>query len=249
MRAEEHRIVYSLEDDYWWFKAKRRFALKVVKDLIRGQNPQGLRLLDAGCGTGAISLELQKILSCTSMEKYPQALKFCRQRKVRNLINADLEKPPFKKESFDIILAFDVLEHLSRDDVAVKELLRLLRQSGIVVVHVPAFMFLWSEHDQAVSHKRRYTLSGLKRLMEESGFKVVSIRYRLSAFFILGILRKCLLKLKRAMHKDKPISAFRPKLGVLLNNLFYSLVAAEDSFLSFFSMPFGLSIICTVRKV
>lgn len=248
MRAEEHRKVYALEDSYWWYKAKRRLALGVVNRLTRGRDCADLRVLDAGCGTGAISAGIQEMAHCVSTEKFPQAIDCCRQRKIRNLVMADAQKMPFKKGLFDVILALDILEHLDQDRLGAMELSYILKDSGVVVVHVPAFMFLWNEHDQAVSHKRRYTAGSLKVVLEAAGFEVLTIRYRLGIFFMLGMMRKWMAQIKRLIDKERPIRPSRPRLGRWLNYAFYAFVVWEDRLPDFLASPFGLSILCIAKK-
>lgn len=247
MRPQEHKKIYELEEDYWWFKAKRHLLVKTVKHLTKDLNCN-IRLLDGGCGTGASLLEFQKILPSVGVEKYFDALEFCKQRNLKNILGAELESLPFKKETFDIILALDILEHVDNDIEVLRELSRVGKEKAILIVHVPAFMFLWSDHDLAVEHKRRYTANRIFEQLNNSNFKIRSLSYRLCSFFILGIIKKYFLKLKRLMYKDSKIKAYRPKPPKFINDILYYIIKIEDYLLNFIRLPFGLSIICIAQK-
>lgn len=246
MQPKEHRELYRLEDDYWWFKAKRRLALSVIGRLKKKQDDR-VCLLDVGCGTGAILEAVEKSAYSVGMEKYPEALKFCRQRKISRLVNAATEDLPFKKGSFDIILAMDVLEHLDSHSKVLEELSRVSKEGASLIVHVPAFMFFWSDHDLAVGHKRRYSAKMLIGLLEKHNFKVKFINYRLFSFFILGVARKYYIMVRKMLSCDKGIKAHRPPAPGVINAILYNVIRVEDFISSFVPLPFGLSIFCIAQ--
>ncbi|MDP1853066.1 MAG: class I SAM-dependent methyltransferase [Candidatus Omnitrophota bacterium] len=243
MEPKEHRELYKLEDDYWWFKAKRRLALSVVNRLKKKQHSR-VCLLDVGCGTGAILQALEKFTYSVGMEKYPEALKFCRQRKINRLVNAATEDLPFKKGSFDIVLAMDVLEHLDSHSKVLDELSRVSKEGASLIVHVPAFMFFWSDHDLAVGHKRRYSAKMLIELLEKHNFKVKFINYRLFSFFILGVVRKYYIMIRKMLARDKSVKSHRPPAPGMINAILYNIIRVEDFISGFVRLPFGLSILC-----
>jgi len=247
MRPEEHRDLYSIEDDYWWFKAKRHLLIRTVKRTAKDSDGNA-HLLDSGCGTGANLKEISKFLPVVGIEKYFEALKFCKKRSLDNLLNAELEHLPFRQETFDIVLAMDILEHVDDDLEALKEISRVSKDGAILIIHVPAFMFLWSDHDLAVDHKRRYTAGELVECLKKANFKVKSINYRLCSFFILGILKKYLIKVKKLIKGDSKPQAYRPNVGRFINNILYIIVKMEDRILNFIRLPFGLSILCIAQK-
>jgi ubiquinone/menaquinone biosynthesis C-methylase UbiE len=242
-----HREVYNLEDDYWWFKSKRYLLVRTLRDLANYFG-QEIRLLDSGCGTGANLREISKFFPSVGVEKYFDGLLLCKNRSLNNVLNGQLERLPFKDESFDVVLAMDVLEHVDDDIEVLKELFRVSKKNGILITHVPAFMFLWSDHDIAVSHKRRYITEKFVKQLEKSNFKVKYINYRLCLFFILGILRKYLIKIKKIIKKDREIKSSRPKVGRIINYILYIIVKWEDRLLNYIHPPVGLSIFCIAQK-
>lgn len=239
--------VYELEDDYWWFKAKRYLLVKTVKN-IANKLSGSLRLLDGGCGAGANLKALEEIAPSVGIEKYDDGIRSCKKRNIHNIIRAELEQLPFKNSMFDIILAMDTLEHVYDDRGVMQELHRAGKKNAYVLIHVPAFMFLWSEHDIAVDHRRRYTLKNLAALLKSSHFQIITIHYRLNVFFILGLLRKYFIKIKRFLRKDAKITAQRPQVGRCINSFLYRIIVIEDALMRFFPLPFGLSIFCIARK-
>src|SRR5207245_10995967 len=90
----------------------------------------------------------------------PEAVTFARRRGERDLAQASAEKLPFPDAAFDSVFALDVIEHTDDDHATAAALARILRPGGTPVLTVPAFMFLWSEHDEAVLHRRRYRRAG-----------------------------------------------------------------------------------------
>lgn len=247
MKPQEHREVFDIEDDYWWFKAKRHLLIRTVKRLKRDLAPDA-HLLDGGCGTGASLREISKLLPSVGIEKYFDGLTLCKERNLDNLVNAQLEHLPFKEETFDVVLAMDILEHVDDDTEVLNELLRVSKEGAFLIVHVPAFMFLWSDHDFAVDHKRRYTAGELTQQLRKSNFEVKFINYRLCLLFPSGILRKYFIKAKKFIKGDSSIQSCRPKVGRLLNNILYAIVVMEDLLLNYLHLPFGLSILCVARK-
>lgn len=239
--------VYYLEDNYWWFKAKRHLLIETVKRTLKDLDGN-VRLLDGGCGTGANLRDLRKFLTTVGIEKYYDGLKFCKKRDLNDLLNAELEHLPFKRDTFDIVLAMDILEHVSDDTEVLNELSRVCKTGAFLIVHVPAFMFLWCDHDVTVDHKRRYTAGELIERLERLNFKVRFINYRLFSLFSLGVLRKCLSKFKRALNKDAKMQTYRPKVGKFINDILYTVVKIEDYLSNYIRFPFGLSIMCIAQK-
>lgn len=239
--------VYELEDEYWWFKAKRQLLVETVRK-IAGRLSGNALLLDGGSGAGANLKALESIVPSVGIEKYDDGIRSCKKRSIHNLVQAELEHLPFKSRIFDIILAMDTLEHVSDDASVIEELRRIGKKNAYVVIHVPAFTFLWSEHDTAVDHKRRYTLKKVAALLKSTNFEVITLHYRLSVFFILGLLRKYSIKIRRFLKKDAKIVAQRPQVGRYLNRILYTIIIIEDSLMRFLPLPFGLSIFCIARK-
>jgi SAM-dependent methyltransferase len=167
VRQAAYRQHYAVEDHHWWFRGRRA----VVESLLsRTALPQAPRILDAGCGTGGNLKRYAQRGPTSGVDPSPEAVSFCRQRGFDSVQQAGLEELPFPDESFDLIAATDVLEHVEEDAVALREMLRVAAPGAALLLTVPAYAWLWSEEDENLHHYRRYTRPMLKQRAQESGW-------------------------------------------------------------------------------
>jgi SAM-dependent methyltransferase len=173
---EEHiyRQLYELEDTHWWFRGRRAVIWAL---LHRAQLPGSPRILDAGCGTGRNLVEFGVLGPASGADPSDTAVAFCRERGLDGVIESGIEELPFADGSFDLILATDVLEHIERDDRAARELLRVSAPDGRLLVTVPAYQWLWSQHDDTHHHMRRYTMPRLRSMLRAAGWEPVVETY------------------------------------------------------------------------
>src|SRR5579872_1235395 len=148
MNSEEYERMYCLEDSYWWFVGRHDLALTFLRSAYPGRND--LTILDIGCGTGAMSEKLAAYGAVVSADFSPLALAFSRRRHLDRLCAADAMRLPFRDGAFDVIVALDILEHVSDDAAALREFYRVLKPGGRVIATVPAYQSLWSAHDVAL---------------------------------------------------------------------------------------------------
>ena len=174
MEGGAYAEMYELEDRHWWFRGRRKliWALLGLADL--GPGP---RLLDAGCGTGRNLVEFGGLGPATGMDPSEDAVEYCKKRGLANVRCGVLESLPFESESFDLMLACDVLEHVYEDSVAINELFRVADRGAVLVVTAPAYRWMWTEHDVQLHHFRRYTLGELKRRVSVAGWNTVHATY------------------------------------------------------------------------
>jgi SAM-dependent methyltransferase len=165
---------FELEDEHWWFTGRRR----VLWSLLRRTGPtSGLRLLDAGCGTGRNLIEFRSLGEAAGIDSSADAVEYCRRRGIDGVRVGALEELPFADGAFDLVLATDVIEHLRDDGAGLAELRRVAKSGARLLVTVPAYRWLWSEHDDAHHHFRRYTLRELRRSMAATGWEPVAWSY------------------------------------------------------------------------
>jgi ubiquinone/menaquinone biosynthesis C-methylase UbiE len=234
--------MYPLVDWYWWVVARRTAAVQFLKDHAPEERP--LRILDAGCGTGGLLDVLAQWpdAEVTGVDFAPEALSFCRQRGHHRLVGSDLTVLPFRSESFDVVTALDVLEHVPNDARALDEIFRVLRPGGILVASVPAYQFLWGPHDEALHHCRRYTAPQFAEVVHRSGLRVEKETYLLSALFPVAAVMR--LATKRRSHG----SAGLPQVGPVLNRALLGIQNAELAVARKASLPFGLTVLAVARK-
>src|SRR5437773_3231861 len=159
------------EEHHWWYRGRRLIVGGQLDRLLRRP---GLELLDAGCGSGRMMDELADHASVSGLDSNPRAVALARSRGHARVRLGRVEEMPYRDGSFDVVTCLDVLEH-TRDDVhSLSELRRVTRAGGHLVVTVPAYRFLWSTHDVANQHYRRYRRSALRAAAREAGWEVVS---------------------------------------------------------------------------
>lgn len=176
MQSQQIGEMYALEASHWWFWSKRHLMRRLLGNRLGDGSPRsGVRILDIGCGAGANALELSGYGSVTASDRSLEALAFVRSRGVDNVVAAEAPQLPFRDGAFDIVTAYDVIEHVEDDHAFVAELARVLAPGGALAVHVPAWPFLWSRHDEVLEHKRRYTRRGLRELIDGSGLALENL--------------------------------------------------------------------------
>jgi SAM-dependent methyltransferase len=207
--------------------------------------------LDAGCGTGA-NLKLINLLDyhAVGLDLSLEGLQLASSREnvKGKLCCASVEKLPFVSNSFDGIINIDVLYLLSdaQEKASLLELKRVLKPGGVLVVNLPAYEWLGGEHDQAVSAKRRYTASKLKRKLLAAGFNLVRLEYRYMLFLpALAVFRRLFRPGK--MDPSTAKSDLTMTLGPM-NNLLTFIARAEEYLGRVMIRPFGTSVCAVARS-
>src|SRR6185436_9427399 len=139
---------------------------------------------DVGCGTGANLLMLSRYGDAEGVDISEDALAFCRERGLDHVKQGAGEKLPFEENTFDLVTAFDVVEHMDDDLAGLSEMYRVLRPGGHALIFVPTFMFLWGLQDDVSNHRRRYRLPELQRVLEQAGFEIERTTYANITFFL-----------------------------------------------------------------
>ncbi len=250
MRVEEHQALFEVEDTYWWFVGRRRILHTLIRGALDRPGRTSRRIGDMGCGTGRNLMLLQEFGWAVGTDLSPPALNWCRQRGLRELVAAEITRLPFAEGSLDLVTASEVLEHIQDDAAAVAELARIIRPGGLLLVTVPAYQFLWSEHDEALDHFRRYSAHQTRQLIEGAGLRVERLSHCVS--FLLAPI--CLFRvLQRILGRIRPRRAGRPKTAYIqmpgpISRLFVWLLAVEAWLMRYVDLPVGVSIVCVARK-
>lgn len=242
MKAAEYERMYRYEDHYWWFVSRRELVVSLVRQLSLPPHPV---IVDVGCGTGATAAEMQKYGMVLGIDISPLALAWSQERGLRNLLLAAAERLPICRESVDVIIATDILEHLDDDVAVLKEFHRTLKPGGYVVVTVPAYSILWSEHDLALMHRRRYVARVLAQRSRAAGFEIVRLTYALFFLFPLALVMRLL---KRRPPPEKEPEAQLPPLPGWLNRLLIRFQRLETAMLKYVRFPWGVSVVAVLRK-
>ncbi len=242
MRYEELAHMYELEDAYWWFVSRRR----LVRALIEQFGPPNPRILDVGCGTGGTLDALADLGTVCGADRSADAIAFCRRRGHTTLSRCRAEALAFANDSFDVAVCCDVFEHLVDDLGAMGEVLRVLKPGGVAIITVPAYQWLWSEHDEALSHERRYSRRQLADRLKVEGAEVVKITYAVSLVFPLVLMTRLLSRL-RLRRLGVPHTQLM-QLPRWANRFLLWLQDLESAVISRAGFPFGTSVVAVARK-
>jgi ubiquinone/menaquinone biosynthesis C-methylase UbiE len=220
-------------------------VLKMADQHSRTFTGKPMSILDAGCGTGLNLKYLQTRGDSVGLDISEDALGFSRVRGSTSLVCGSADRLPIKSKVFDLVLALDVIEHIEDDNSAIREFYRVLRPGGWLVVTVPAFMSLWSEHDQAVHHKRRYAMSEILKNLQSGGFKIEYASYWNFLLFmpVFGIRL-----IKRFSRSESKKQTDLIELPPLINGFLLGLLRLENRIIRQFNLPIGISIICVCKK-
>jgi SAM-dependent methyltransferase len=244
MQSHHYPILYQVEDTHWWYVGRRRIIRSLVEKIRATLNNPNPRILDVGCGTGANLKMLADYGNAEGVDISPQAVEFCRERGLDSVKLGAAEQLPYEDDSFELVTALDVIEHLDDDVAGLREIRRVLRRDGRVLLFVPAFMFLWGVQDDVSNHRRRYTLPSLVKAVEEAGFEVEWSNYANISFFLPVLLVRSVMRwlgLRASTEYGINIS--------VMNGPFSQLFAAERFILERGRIPFGVSAVCIARRV
>ncbi|MGE0452882.1 MAG: class I SAM-dependent methyltransferase [Vicinamibacteria bacterium] len=233
--------MFDAEERQWWYAGMRSISFRLLETALGPGS--GERILDAGCGTGRNLLHFSRRGRGVGIDLSEEALRFCRTRGVV-AVRGTLLELPFRDGGFDGISSFDVLYHrwVTDDRAALRELARVLRPGGWLLVRVPALMALWGAHDEAVHSRHRYTRGELRTLLESAGLEVARASYCNSLLLPLLFARRTL---DRLFHRHGSDVQFLP---APLETLFRLALETEAFLLRFLSFPAGASVMAVARK-
>jgi SAM-dependent methyltransferase len=243
VRPGEYATLFEAEEAHWWYRALRRVLRWHLERHLPGW--RGAALLDAGCGTGGNLAQLPGPGRRVGLDRAPEALAGARRRGLASLVRGDVSALPFAAASFDAVLSMSVIYHQWVPDpgAALRELARVLRPGGLLLLDVPAFASLWSPHDEAVMTARRYTARELRPLVEGAGFEVLRTTYWNSLLFpaVWAARRFRLVASGRDLDPDE-----RP--GAATNAVLDGVMRAEAALWRRLPLPVGVSLHCVARR-
>lgn len=241
MNNPEYERMFRNEDHYWWFVSRRELVLDAVGRLPLSDTPT---IVDIGCGTGATADALRRFGKVVGVDFSSLALSLCKRRDLNSVVQGRAEALPLPDACADVLVATDILEHLDDDLAALAEFLRVLKPGGHAVITVPAFRFLWSEHDDALMHRRRYVAPELATRARSSGFRIAREGYALFFLFPLALGR--LLKPKAPT--GRPPEAQLKPVAPWLNAALIRFQRFESALSRTVRLPWGLSVVAVLQK-
>jgi SAM-dependent methyltransferase len=242
MNIEMYRIFFEIQKKHWWFVTRKN----IVLDFIERYRPDSdhLKILDIGCGSGLMLDALDRIGQTYGMDMSDEAINFSKEIFRGRVEKGSLpDQLPYQRNFFNLVTALDVIEHIDNDVDSIDAIRSLLVPGGKCIFTVPAYMFLWSSHDEVNEHKRRYTLPELKEKLVRAGFTVEKISYYNTVLFpVVFLVRMLNNLLKRDGGSDMDMP------GGVMNFVLKKLFGIEKYLLRYFNLPFGVSVLAVVRK-
>jgi SAM-dependent methyltransferase len=249
MEAVEYQRMFDAERRSWWFCARREILSDVIGRIPLPPEPA---LLDMGCGTGGNLLMLEQFGQPQGVEYSPLAADFARQRTGAPITVASATDTGLAAESFDLITMLDVLEHIDDDEAALAEVTRLLKPGGAFLLTVPAFMFLWSQHDVVLHHKRRYRRRPLQKLLTAAGLQIDWLSYYNTFLFppvaSVRLARRLLPDAKPSTDSGDHEADGTTLPPAPINATLKALFAVERHVIGRMHLPIGVSLIGVARK-
>ena len=192
MNLEEYEVMYRVEDTHWWYLGMERITRQLLdRYLPDDEQPQSLKILDAGCGTGAVMKYLRPYGEAIGFDFSAEALRFSQQRGLTRLTQASVVNIPFADRQFDLIVSFDVICEMNIDEnTALQECRRILKPGGLVVLRLPAYDWLRGRHDEATHIRHRFTRGELARLLRQNGLEPVRLSYANTVLFPLVVVKR-----------------------------------------------------------
>lgn len=249
--------MHALERRYWWFQGRRRVLLTMIDLILRrrreslngnGASGRPPTILDIGCGTGMFLEDLQRFGFAAGLDFSPVALQYCREHNLDNLGRADVRHLPIRGSSIDLITAIDLVEHIEDDAGLLGELHRVLRPGGYALISVPAHKYLWSPHDVALHHFRRYEKREFRRLVENAGLRPLRYSYSMATAYLPALLFRSVKRRLTEIGPGSPATTDEFHIPRPLNAALRACVYAEAALLRRANLPFGLSLLCIAQK-
>jgi len=239
---------FYLERSNWWFRARLNILASQIKKVFKGRT--NLNILNIGVATGATSQMLAQFGNVKSVEYDADCYAFVKQQLAIDIEQGSILNLRFKNETFDLVCAFDVIEHVEDDKKAVEEMHRVCKTNGIVMVTVPAFMSLWSQHDVVNHHYRRYKLNELNLLFGQNMQLMCKSYFNSILFLPIYAVRKAGKLFPALFKRDGSGSDFGMFKLKLLDTVFYYVFMIEKPLLLMgLKLPFGVSAIIIAKKI
>jgi SAM-dependent methyltransferase len=230
----------NVQSGHWWFQSRLSIIEELLNKYTVKQRPQ-LRLIEIGAGVGVNAGLLRQYGELTLVECSDSAIGIL-EKDGYSVVKGFLPDVADKLGSrFDVILLIDVLEHIENDREALLSLKQLMGKDSLLIMTVPAFMFLWSAHDEVHAHYRRYERSSLMELLHEAGYNIELVSYYNMILFPFVFLARTIKKMTGSKKHDLA------RMPYVLNMILRLIFSCEKHLVARTGLPFGSSL-CVVAK-
>lgn len=232
MKKEQYEAHAALGLDHWWHFGTKMF----FRQLLLRSVPRGASVLDAGCGVGDMLHLLRDEYRVVGVDASETAVTYCRSRGLGDSVaHGNILALPFGDGTFDAVLSLDVLYHqwVPDDLQSLKELRRVLKPGGKLLIQVPAYEWIKSGHDIGAMTARRYTAPLLLELLRAAGFSTARTAYRMTALFPFVALKRIIRN-----KEGSDMKSTSPRFNALLK----CIIRVENVVARTIRLPFGLSV-------
>jgi len=240
---KEYQVMYRVEDHHWWYVGMEAITRKCLERYYpRGSH---LRILDAGCGTGAVMGYLADYGTVTGIDYSAEALRFCQIRRRERLAQASVVSLPYRDAMFDLVASFDVIDELgvSDDAMALREFIRVLTPGGRVILRLPGTPWLHGQHDIAVDVQQRYTTRQVEGKLCTAGFQPEHVTYANTLLFPLAVVKRFSERFFPPQNGSDLTLGMGPFDGFLR-----VVLSSEAPRVARSGFPFGLTVVALARK-
>jgi SAM-dependent methyltransferase len=244
VRKNEYARMAEYEKTYWWHLGRLDIIRTYIGKALGSRAPKA-SILNVGCGTGGTIDMLEHFGTVKNVDISDEAIKFMNNLGYKDIVKVDDIVLPFKDRTFDMVGAFDVLEHIEDHLGALKEWKRVIKDDGAIVVTVPAYKWLWSAHDVSLYHKRRYTVRSLTKVAKEAGLRPQKKSYAI--VFSLPLVAGFRM-LNKVLGRKTDSETSYVKLSPAVNKLFTRLLQIEARMHRSVSFPAGTSVVAIFKK-
>ena len=242
MNKSMYAVDARIEQDHWWFVGRRRLFSQMIRAMRVGI---GAPVLDVGTSAGTNLRMLRDLgfTDVTGLDLSLDAIRFCTEKGLGAVKQGDVTAMPFDDQSFALVVATDIIEHVEDDGLALREIRRVLQPGGVTLLAVPAFPSLWGFQDEVGQHKRRYRMQPLLERITQAGLVAGErFHYNYLLFGPIWLARQIMKHLKHSLHSEGEVNS--PLMNKVLSAVFSLDVATAPSL----APPFGVSILVVARR-
>jgi ubiquinone/menaquinone biosynthesis C-methylase UbiE len=230
------------DSESWWYTSRRKLLREAVSQAVHGK--RAARVLDLGC-TAQLEFGESPVYRACSVHSSLKTLAFRQIEGDTNLVCLRMEDLALASNSFDAVVAGDMLQSCADDMAALREMRRVLKDGGLLCLTVPAYSFLWGEDDEARGHQRRYTVSELRRKVTTCGFQVHRASYFVASAFPPMVVGRVA---KNMFHKSISQHQHYPHPSRAANAAMAALLDGERHLMHYINLPFGTRVVCWALK-
>lgn len=243
MKQVEYTRMAERESSYWWHLGRLRIIETYLQKAAKGK--KDIHILNVGCGTGGTIAALEKYGTVDNVDISDDAIAFMKQLGYNRVKKVDGVKLPYKDKTYDLVVAFDVLEHIKDDTAALKEWKRVLKDDGTILLTIPAYQWLWSDHDVSLYHFRRYTTRRVREVAAKAGLVGRKVSYAIVFSLPLVVGFRFLNKVTGKKTDSETSYVDVPNW---VNSMFSNFLYGEAKLHKVISFPAGTSVIASLRK-